>query len=247
MTAPIRPHPALSKYYASLDERPGYTQSLFDATACHYERVDRLLSLGSGGWYRGRALRRSGLRPGMRVLDVAVGTGLVARAALQVTEGRADVVGLDVSQNMLAETQRTLRIPLVRAKAEQLPVAEASVDFVSMGYALRHISDFAATFQEFLRVLRPGGNLLLLEIARPAGPIMHGLTAWYLGRFIPSMCQWLMPRTSSAALMRYFWTTIEHCVPPGVILDELAANGFVGVDCDTDMGVFRAYRARKPG
>jgi len=247
MTAPIKPHPGLREHYDSISERYGYTRSLFDATAGHYERIDRMFSLGSGGWYRRRALRRGGLRPGMRVLDVAVGTGLVARAALQVTEGRSDVVGLDVNQYMLAESQSTLRIPLIQANAEQLPVAEASVDFVSMGYALRHVSDLALTFQEFLRVLRPGGILLLLEIARPAGRTMHGVTAWYLGSFVPSLCRLLIPRSSSSALMRYFWTTIEHCVAPAVILDELTAVGFVEVGCDTDLGVFRAYRARKPG
>jgi demethylmenaquinone methyltransferase/2-methoxy-6-polyprenyl-1,4-benzoquinol methylase len=191
-------------------------------------------------------LRRNGFRPGMRLLDVAVGTGLVARAALQVTEDRADVVGLDISQNMLAETQRTLRIPLIQASAEQLPVADASFDFVSMGYALRHVSDLAAAFEEFLRVLRPGGTLLLLEIARPAGRTMHLLTVWYLGHLVPSLCHWLLPGTSSAALMRYFWSTIERCVPPESILDELAVSGFVEVGCDIDIQVFRAYRARKP-
>jgi demethylmenaquinone methyltransferase/2-methoxy-6-polyprenyl-1,4-benzoquinol methylase len=247
MTAPIRLHPVFGEHYASVDERPDYTRSLFDATACHYESIDRIFSLGSGGWYRRRVLWRSGLRPGMRVLDVAVGTGLVARAALQVTGSRAEVVGLDVSENMLAETHRALRIPLIRADAENLPVAEASVDFVSMGYALRHVSDLASTFQEFLRVLRPGGILLLLEIARSDSPTTHRLAAWYLGRFVPLACRWLMPRTPSAALMRYFWRTIEHCVPTGVILDELAACGFVDVNCNTDMDVFRVYRARKPG
>lgn len=247
MTAPIRPHPVLCEHYASLVERPGYTRSLFEAAACHYERIDRILSLGSGGWYRRRALQRSGLCPGMRVLDVAVGTGLVARAALQVTGGRADVVGLDVSQNMLVEAKSTLRIPLIQANAEQLPIAEASVDFVSMGYALRHVSDLTVAFQEFLRVLRPGGILVLLEIARPRSRTLHSLTSWYLGRFVPSLCRWLIPRSSSAILMHYFWTTIEHCVAPAVILDELAAIGFVEVGCDTDLDVFRAYRARKPG
>jgi demethylmenaquinone methyltransferase/2-methoxy-6-polyprenyl-1,4-benzoquinol methylase len=234
------------EHYASVDERPGYTRSLFDAAACNYERIDRIFSLGSGAWYRRRALRRSGLRPGMRVLDIAVGTGLVARAALEVTEDRAEVVGLDASEKMLAEARRTLRIPLIRADAENLPVVDASVDFVSMGYALRHVSDLASAFQEFLRVLRPGGTLLLLEIARPDNRRMHGLTAWYLSRFVPMVCQWLMPRTSSAAVMRYFWSTIEHCVPSSVILDELVASGFVEVGCDTDLDVFRAYRARKP-
>jgi demethylmenaquinone methyltransferase/2-methoxy-6-polyprenyl-1,4-benzoquinol methylase len=182
----------------------------------------------------------------MRVLDVAVGTGLVARAAQKVTRNRADVVGLDVSRNMLAETQRAVRIPVIQARAEQLPVANASVDFVTVGYALRHVSDLTVAFDEFLRVLRPGGTLLLLEVARPGGRIMRGLTAWYLGRFVPSLCHWFMPRTSSAALMRYFWRTIELCVPPEVIVDELAVTGFVDVACDADLKVFRAYRARKP-
>jgi len=182
----------------------------------------------------------------MRVHDVAVGTGLVARAALEVTGDRADVVGLDVSKNMLAETKRALGIPLIQANAEQLPVADASVDFVSMGYALRHVSDLAAAFREFHRVLRPGGTLLLLEVARPGSRPMYGLTAWYLGRFVPSLCRWLMPSTPSATLMRYFWRTVELCVPPEVIQDELAADGFVDVACDTDLTVFRAYCARKP-
>ena len=247
MTAPIRSHPVFGEHYASVAERPGYTRVLFDATARHYDRIDRIFSFGSGGWYRRRALRRSGLRPGMRVLDVAVGSGLVARAALQVTGDQAAVVGLDTSQNMLTQTQRALQIPLIRANAENLPVADASVDFVSMGYALRHMSDLSTTFQEFLRVLRPGGVLLLLEIARPDSGPMHSLSGWYLGRFVPFACRWLMPRTSSAVLMRYFWRTIEHCVPTSVILDELAACGFVDVGCQTDLDAFRAYRARKPG
>jgi demethylmenaquinone methyltransferase/2-methoxy-6-polyprenyl-1,4-benzoquinol methylase len=245
MTVPIKPHPVFDEHYASLAERSDYTRILFDATARDYERIDRIFSFGSGGWYRRRALRRSGLRPGMQVLDVATGTGLVARAALQVTGLQAAVVGIDVSQNMLAETRRALRIPLIRANAENLPVADDSVDLVSMGYALRHVSDLAATFQEFLRVLRPGGVLLLLEIARPDNRVMNSLSGWYLGRFVPFACRWLMPQTSSSALMRYFWRTIEHCVATTVILDELAARGFVDVDCQTDLDVFRAYRARK--
>jgi demethylmenaquinone methyltransferase/2-methoxy-6-polyprenyl-1,4-benzoquinol methylase len=246
MTGPFRPHPSLREYYASFDQRPSFTRSLFNATAGHYERIDRMLSLGFGGWYRRRTLRRSGLRPGIRVLDVAVGTGLVARAALQLTGNRVEVVGLDVSPNMLAETQRALPIPLIQARAEQLPVASTSVDFVSMGYALRHVSDLTVAFEEFLRVLRPGGTLLLLEVSRPGSRTLHVLTAWYFGCFVPALCRWLMPGTSSATLMRYFWRTIDLCVPPEIILKELSLNGFVDVACDTDLEVFHAYRARKP-
>jgi len=200
---------------------------------------------GLGGWYRRRTLRQSGLRPGMRLLDVAIGTGLIARAALRVTGNDVDVIGLDVSQSMLAEAQRALKLPLIHGSAEQLPVADASVDFVSMGYALRHVSDLSCAFQEFWRVLRPGG-VLLLEIGCPDGSVQYRLAAWYLSRVVPLLCRCLMPRTWSATLMRYFWETIEHCVPPQVIVDQLVAGGFIGVECDTSLGLFRGYGARKP-
>jgi demethylmenaquinone methyltransferase/2-methoxy-6-polyprenyl-1,4-benzoquinol methylase len=246
MTSPIRPHPILTEHYATLDERPGYIQALFDDTARHYDRMNSLFALGSGAWYRRRALRRSGLRPGMRLLDIAVGTGMVARAALRVTANRLDMIGLDVSQGMLAETRRTLTVPLIQGSADQLPVADASVDFVSMGYALRHVADMACTFREFWRVLRPGGTLMLLEITRPDGRVRHRLAEWYLGCVVPLLCRFFMPRTRSATLMRYFWNTIEHCVPPFVILDQLSANGFVEVGCETSFGLFCTYSARKP-
>jgi demethylmenaquinone methyltransferase/2-methoxy-6-polyprenyl-1,4-benzoquinol methylase len=246
MMEPIRPHPLLSEHYVTLDARSGYVQALFDSTACHYGRIDQLFALGSGGWYRRRALQSGGLRPGMRLLDIAIGTGLVARAALQATANRADVFGLDISRGMLAEARRTLRVPLIQGNAELLPVADASFDFVSMGYALRHVSDLVRAFNEFWRVLRPGGNLLLLEIGRPTGLARHRLAAWYLGRVVPLLCRLLRPRTRSAALMRYLWDTIEHCVSSQVILDQLRASGFPEVRCETHLDLFRAYQARRP-
>ena len=70
----------------------------------------------------------------------------------------------------------------MQARAEALPLRDASVDFVSMGYALRHVADLAALFAEFRRVLRPGGRVLLLEIARPEGVFGHAVAKIYLGR-----------------------------------------------------------------
>ena len=102
-------------------------QALFDDTAQQYERINRFFALGFGGWYRRRALQRARLHRGMRLLDVAVGTGLVARAALRVMENHVEVIGLDVSQGMLEETQCRLPIPLIQGNAELLPIADASV------------------------------------------------------------------------------------------------------------------------
>jgi demethylmenaquinone methyltransferase/2-methoxy-6-polyprenyl-1,4-benzoquinol methylase len=156
------------------------------------------------------------------------------------------VIGLDLSESMLAEARRALGIPLVQGLAEQLPVAADSVDFLSMGYALRHVADLGATFAEFRRVLRPGGTVLLLEIARPGGPWRRALAGLYFGRLVPLLSRWTTAAPESETLMRYYWDTIENCVAPAVILQALAAAGFVEVRCNAQLDLFRAYLGRKP-
>jgi demethylmenaquinone methyltransferase / 2-methoxy-6-polyprenyl-1,4-benzoquinol methylase len=244
--AAAQPHPPLPEYYAAPRERGRFVRGLFNGTAGDYNRINQIFSLGSGGWYRRQALLRAGLRPGHRILDIAVGTGLVAAEALRITGRPADVVGLDVSEGMLAEARRGLPIPLVQAQAEALPVAEASLDFVSMGYALRHVADLAVTFAEYRRVLKPGGTLLLLEIGRPESRLAYALARAYLGGVVPAVCRWTTPRGRSDRLMRYYWDTIDACVPAETILHHLDGAGFEAVRCDTQLGVFRAYSARRP-
>jgi demethylmenaquinone methyltransferase / 2-methoxy-6-polyprenyl-1,4-benzoquinol methylase len=240
------PHPPLTAYYAADADRDGFVRDLFDETAASYDRINAAFSLGSGAWYRRRALRRAGLAPGQAMLDVAVGTGLVAREAVRIL-GRADgVVGLDPSEGMLAEARRTLTgVPLVRGRAEALPLRDASVDFLSMGYALRHVPDLSAAFAEYRRVLRPGGRLLLLEIGRPRGGIAYAAVRFYLGTAVPALSRWLGGGPRAATLMRYYWDTIDACVPPATIQDALAAAGFAEVACDVQLGIFRAYTARR--
>lgn len=242
------PHPPLTAYYAAARDRDGFVRDLFDRTAASYDRINAVFSLGSGAWYRRRALRRAGLAPGQKALDVAVGTGLVAREAVRILGRPQDVIGLDLSQGMLAEARRALPpgVALVRARAEALPIADASVDFVSMGYALRHVSDLAATFAEYRRVLRPGGRVLLLEIARPGGRIAHALARLYLGRVVPALSRWLGGSERTGTLMRYHWDTINACVPPATIERALAAAGFARVACEVQCVLFRAYTAERP-
>ena len=83
-SGPVRPHPVLRPWYGDAEDRAPFVRALFDATAADYDRANQVLSLGSGAWYRRQALRRAGLRPGMDVLDVAIGTGLLAREAARL-------------------------------------------------------------------------------------------------------------------------------------------------------------------
>jgi demethylmenaquinone methyltransferase / 2-methoxy-6-polyprenyl-1,4-benzoquinol methylase len=240
------PHPPLVAYYHGAAERDGFVRQLFDETAGSYDRINTAFSLGSGAWYRRRALRRAGLRPGQDLLDVAIGTGLVAREALRILGGSRGVVGIDLSEGMLHRAGQSLGIPLICGRAELLPVADASFDFVSMGYALRHVAGLPATFAEYRRVLRPGGRLLLLEIARPEGRLAYAATRFYLGKVVPGIIARLGGGVRARMLMRYYLDTIDTCMPPAVILDALAATGFTGIGCDVQLGIFRAYTARRP-
>ena len=199
------------------------------------------MAFGSGGWFRRKTLREHGLKPGARLLDVAVGTGLVAREARALVGDGGMVVGLDASFGMLEVARARLALPLVQGRAEALPFPDGCFDFVTIGYALRHMEELGLTFGEFLRVLRPGGTLLILEIARPETRFARGFAALWLGRAVPALCRLLMPGRRSEELMRYYWDTISECVPAQTILAELSTAGFGRVESTLALGMFRQY------
>ena len=234
------PHSILPAYYSTPAARRGFIARVFDAAAADYDRVDRLLAFGSGAWYRRQALLRAGLAPGMRVLDVAVGTGLVAREAAQIVGGAGGVVGIDPSAGMMAAARGLV---LVRGRAEALPFADRTFDFVSLGFALRHVDDLEAVFREFRRVLKPGGRLLVLEITRPESGVGAALLKGYMRGAVPWLARLVSRNPGTPHLYRYYWDTIEACAPPAQVLATLAAVGFVGTERFVQLGIFSEYRA----
>jgi demethylmenaquinone methyltransferase/2-methoxy-6-polyprenyl-1,4-benzoquinol methylase len=230
---------------AAIHSDHAFVRGLFNDTAPYYDIVNRIFSLGSGGWYRRRCLLRAGLRSGQTVLDVAMGTGLIAQAALPIVGAKGEVIGLDLSEAMLKEARRKLDIPLIQGTAEALPLADESVDFVVMGYAIRHIADLDACFNEFRRVLRRGGTLLLLEVSSPTRAIFKSTLAQYLGRGVPLLSQWVTRQPKLRSLMNYHWETMEACVAPPVILDTMARSGFVNLVCEGWFDLFRSYAGRR--
>lgn len=240
------PHAPLTRYYASEEERSRYLRAAFDATAVDYDRIESVLAFGSGPWYRRQALRRAGLGPGQRVLDVGFGTGLVAREALALIGPTGSLVGVDPSPGMLAASG--LRdVDLREGRAESLPVGDADVDFVSMGYALRHVGDLRAAFAEFHRVLRPGGRVLVLEITRPARPWASALLKGYMRGVVPLIARVVSRGRQTPELWRYYWDTIEACVPPERVCATLAGVGFASVTHQRDLGIFSEFVGVKPG
>jgi demethylmenaquinone methyltransferase/2-methoxy-6-polyprenyl-1,4-benzoquinol methylase len=224
---------------------PDPVSRLFDEAASDYDAVSALMTFGSGAWYRRAALQRAGLGPGMRVLDIATGTGLMAREARRIVGRAGAVTGIDASAGMLARATRALPGALTQGRGEHLPFRPGQFDFAILGYALRHL-DQPSAFAEMLRVLRPGGVACILEIGAPAsGPLRRAL-GLYIGRLVPLVSRVIGARTVTRDLWRYYWRTIERALPATAVLQNLSAAGFEDVRRHVAQHIFYEYTARKP-
>ncbi|MPZ99980.1 MAG: methyltransferase domain-containing protein [Dehalococcoidia bacterium] len=138
---------------------------LFAPLAPGYERWGALLSLGQDARWRAEMVARLDLAPGSLVLDVAAGTGLIAR----LVEARGcRAVAIDQSGPMLREAYRR-GTPSILATAEALPVADDQFDAVTFSYLLRYVADPLTCMRELVGVLRPGGRVGMVEFGRPRG------------------------------------------------------------------------------
>ncbi|MEY8877195.1 MAG: class I SAM-dependent methyltransferase [Leptothrix sp. (in: b-proteobacteria)] len=233
-------------YYRSDDEqaREQFLRTTFDDTAVDYNRLETILGLGTGPWYRRQALLRAGLKAGMDVVDVGMGTGLVSAEILRITAEPDRLIGVDPSPGMMGQAHFEQPVECRLGRAEAIPVPDASADFVVMGYALRHIADFAAACAEFRRVLKPGGTLLILEITRAESRFGNTLLKAYMRGAVPLIARLVSKSATTPMLWRYYWDTIEACVAPAEVLRMLASHGLGSVERHVELGIFSEYRAR---
>jgi demethylmenaquinone methyltransferase / 2-methoxy-6-polyprenyl-1,4-benzoquinol methylase len=158
-------------------ERTRHARGLFAGIAADYDRMGAVLSFGQDPRWRRFLVDRVNVPPGSRVLDVATGTGLVAR---ELAARRFEVVGLDQSAAMIrhgveavAEHALEERIRFVAGQAQRLPFADDAFDALTFTYLLRYVDDPAATLRELTRVVRPGGVMASLEFHVPRDPWLH--------------------------------------------------------------------------
>ncbi len=239
------PHRPLTDYYQSEQDRQAYLRKIFDDTAPDYDRIESMLAWGTGSRYRRDALVRAGLQRGMKVLDVGVGTGLVAVQACALVGDPALVTGVDPSPGMMAAGKLPAGMAMVEGRAESLPFPDSHFDFLSMGYALRHISDLTVAFAEFERGLKPGGRLCILEITQARTPLGRWALKTYMRGVIPLLTRIVSSRQKTTTMWRYYWDTIEACARPEQVMATLSAAGLAQVDRHLELGIFSEYHAVK--
>lgn len=192
-------------------------RDMFDAIAARYDFVNRIMSLGLDRGWRRRAITELRLPPRSRVLDVACGTGDLCNL-LQRSHMRA--VGIDLSAGMLAAARTTA--PLVQGNALAMPLASGSLDGIVSGFGLRNVTDLHRLFFEIARVVRPGGRVVLLEVAEPRSRVVRAGHSLYFRKMVPIIGGLLSDRDAYDYLPR----STAYLPEPGELVTMLAAAGF---------------------
>jgi len=199
------------------EEKARVVRSMFDRVAERYDLVNRVMTFGLDVGWRRRAVEDLRLPAGARVLDVACGTGDLCN---ELARAGHQPVGLDFAMGMLSHATTTA--PLVQGDALALPFADASIDGVTCGFALRNVTDLATLLAEMRRVLRPGGRVALLETAEPDSRLMRAGHRVYFGRIVPLVGGALSDRAAYAYLPR----SMAYLPPPEELVAMLARGGF---------------------
>src|SRR5690349_710426 len=166
---------------------------VFSSVAGRYDLMNDLMSLGVHRLWKRFVIDLAAVRAGERVLDVAGGTGdLTAAFAKQVGPTGLAVLS-DINGAMLGQGRARLLdrgvtgVPLAQADAQDLPFADASFDLVTIGFGLRNVTDKDAALRSMLRVLKPGGRLLILEFSKPLNETFAKLYDEYSFRVLPAL------------------------------------------------------------
>lgn len=176
--------------YTQVDEseKADHVREVFDSVASKYDVLNDLLSFGLHRWWKRYTINSIGLKPGMKVLDIASGTCDLAIAMARKV-GAGNVVATDINHEMLTVGERRLAeaglpCPVVEADAENLPFEDASFDAITVSFGIRNMTHKDRALAEMLRVLKPGGRVFVLEFSR-CSPWLKFFYDFYSFHFMP--------------------------------------------------------------
>lgn len=195
-------------------------QAMFDTIAPRYDLVNRIMTFRLDVRWRRISIESLGLDKKSLILDLATGTGDFCR---ELAEHDYNSVGADFSFGMLAAARTSE--PLVQGDGMGLPIATASVDGVTCGFALRNFVDLSRVFEELARIVRPGGRIALLDASEPDNAVMRFGHGVYFGKVVPFIGGLLSDKRAYGYLPR----SLAYLPPRNELLDGLRTVGFENV------------------
>ncbi|MDN5864551.1 MAG: class I SAM-dependent methyltransferase [Gammaproteobacteria bacterium] len=216
----------------SPEEKTRRVRGVFESVASRYDLMNDLMSGGLHRLWKRFALACTGLRPGMRALDLAGGTGDLARALAGQVGAEGEVVLADINAAMLARGRERLlnaglggRVTYSLADAEALPFARDHFDCTTIAFGLRNVTEKSRALSEMLRVLAPGGRALILEFSRPYAPLRTAYDAYSFG-VLPRLGRWV---AGDEASYRYLAESIRRHPAQEELMAMMTGAGFENV------------------
>ena len=219
---PPPPRPRLREVLSTPAGKATYARRLFATIADRYDLITVVLSYGQDRRWKRRLMRIAAPAPSDRVLDLACGTGDLARLA---AASGARVVALDLVPRMiaLAHARGGSRAAFLAGDMLALPFPDAAFDLVTTGYGLRNVSDLDRALLEVRRVLRPGGRFVSLDFTRPASPVVWIAYRAYLG-VAGGALGWLLHRDPDT--YRYIPESLRTFPAADALVERLRRHGF---------------------
>lgn len=181
-----------------IQEKQAKVAEVFHSVANQYDLMNDLMSLGIHRWWKRLTIELARVRVGQLCLDLAGGSGDLARQLAQAVGPQGQVVLADINASMLANGRNRLidcglvqGIEYVQANAECLPFIDNYFDCITMGFGLRNVTDKAAALRSMYRVCRPGGKLMILEFSAPVLPGLQPIYDWYSFHILPKIGRWV--------------------------------------------------------
>lgn len=169
-------------------------EEMFDGIAGRYDFLNRFLSVGTDIGWRKKALLQLKNRPINHMLDVATGTGDMAIMALRLLNP-GKITGIDISEGMLNKGMEKLKqsgltgkIELLKGDSETINFNDNTFDAVTVAFGVRNFQNLEKGLSEILRVLKPGGKLVVLEFSKPQNRLMKALYNFYMQSIAPAIC-----------------------------------------------------------
>lgn len=178
------------------NEKQNLVANVFNSVAQKYDVMNDLMSFGIHRLWKRYTIDSSGVRTGMKVLDIAGGTGDLTAQFSKRVGPTGEVVLADINDAMLEVGRDKLRnrgivgnVRYVQANAEELPFADDSFDIITIAFGLRNVTDKQKALESMFRVLKPGGRLLVLEFSKPVQPLLNQAYDFYSFNVLPKMGQ----------------------------------------------------------